>query len=382
MRVMDLATRNTRIPVEVDVAPAYELLMSLATFSHQSEIDSFDVGRDWFERIEATVSASLLAAIERFGLHRGMAWCHLMGLAYESTPPKDVSAFLAHLAAIEPAELLLHMLGYYVHDDHHEIPRDVVLQATHGDRAAQEQIIDRICDDDEEKEALSQVFAVTPEETRRRLLEVLRGWDTEVFRAQEPEVMPILARDAEAKRRLIGTMPVERLVEVATNGVQYTAEAGIRRVILIPSLAFRPWTLISGHHDARILCYAVADESLTADAEAVVARLVRLYKALADERRLQALKNLVSGTYTLQELADALGIGKSLMHHHISALRAAGLVRVKLGEEKRYELRPDVIAEMPGLLDLYLRGPSPDTAPDVRKRPPLQRRVGGVQRGG
>ncbi|HZS87158.1 MAG TPA: helix-turn-helix domain-containing protein [Chloroflexota bacterium] len=378
MRVMDLSTRNARVPVEVEAAPAYELLMSLATFSHQSEIDSFDVGRAWFEHIETTVSAGLLADVKRFSLHSGMEWCHLLGLARESAPPRDVPSFLARLDATEPAELRLHMLGYYVHDDHHEIPREVMLQAAQGDRAAQEQIIARICAEDEEIDALRRVFALSPEETKRFLLEILRGWDREVFRAREPEVMPILWRDAEAKRRLIGTMPVERLVEVATNGVQYAPEAGIRRVILIPSFAFRPWTLISGHRDARIFCYAAADESLTADAEAAETRLVRLYKALADERRLRVLRSLVSGTYTLQELADEQGIGKSLMHHHMSALRAAGLVRVRLGHEKRFELRPDVIAEMPGLLDLYLRGPASEAGSRAVRRPASPHRVRGA----
>src|SRR5437867_4159014 len=118
MRVIDLAGRSPAVAVEVDVAAAYELLMSLVTFSHQAESDSFDVGRAWFERIRATASPDLLAAIARFAMHSGEAWCHLLGLAYESAPPKDVATFLTRLDMTEPAELRLHMLGYYVHDVH------------------------------------------------------------------------------------------------------------------------------------------------------------------------------------------------------------------------------------------------------------------------
>jgi len=39
--------------------------------------------------------------------------------------------------------------------------------------------------------------------------------------------------------------------------------------------------------------------------------MVMLYKALGDERRLHVLKKLATDTYTMQELADMLGVAKS-----------------------------------------------------------------------
>jgi DNA-binding transcriptional ArsR family regulator len=374
MRVIDLAGRPA-VAVEVDVAPAYELLLGLATFAREAESETFEVGPAWFERIRATASPGLLSAIARFGLHAGETWCHLLGLAYESAPPKDVEAFLTHLDRTEPSDLRLHMLGYYIHDDHHGVSPDVLLQAARGDVAAQQQVGALLCHDDHE--ALQHFFSLTPEETERQVVDILRAWHSEVFCHQEPAIMPILAHDAAAKRRLIGTMPVDRLVELATNGIRYTPEAGIRRVILIPHVTFRPWVLISGHRDARIFCYAVADESLAAETEPASARLVRLYKALADERRLQILRKLATESCTLQELADALGVGKSLMHHHVASLRAAGLVRVRMGDDKRYELRQDALADMPGLLDTFLKGQPAETAPRAGRSSTARRRARG-----
>ncbi len=46
--------------------------------------------------------------------------------------------------------------------------------------------------------------------------------------------MPILQRDAEAKRAMKQTMSFERLIETATNGLEYVPEPGHRRVLLIP----------------------------------------------------------------------------------------------------------------------------------------------------
>jgi DNA-binding transcriptional ArsR family regulator len=57
---------------------------------------------------------------------------------------------------------------------------------------------------------------------------------------------------------------------------------------------------------------------------------------------------------SLQELADALGVGKSLMHHHMVILRAAGLVRVRMGGDRHYQLRKETLASIPDLLQTVL----------------------------
>lgn len=355
MRVIDLAGRARPVLVEVEVSPAYEMLLSLATFSQSDEIDTFTVGPAWFERVAALASPELSALIDIFSRDLGKMWCLLLGFAYDGPEPKGIPSFLDRLEAIDPLELRLHLLKYYAPRTMESVGADTILAAAHGDSAAQKFYLDNACDE-EAHEALQQFLSVTPHAAKNSVTAILRRWYDEVFRNMEGEIMPALERDAETKRRLIGTVAPERLIDLATNGLQYTAEAGIRRVLLIPTFAYRPWVLISEYRDARILCYPVADESLSADSEPSPSRLVLIYKALADERRLQVLRKLAVEQLTLQEMADFLGIGKSLMHHHIAALRAAGLVRVKLEHDKRYELRLDAVAGVGDLLTSYLAG--------------------------
>lgn len=80
------------------------------------------------------------------------------------------------------------------------------------------------------------------------------------------------------------------------------------------------------------------------------------YKALGDERRLRTLKKLSITDYSLQELADYLGLAKSTMHHHLAILRSAGLVRVRMkgNGDMHYSLRRDLIPDTAGLLQGYL----------------------------
>jgi len=203
---------------------------------------------------------------------------------------------------------------------------------------------------------LRHLLRLDPVETRDRLVVILRRWYDEVFHPQEDQLLPILLRDVESRRLLAATMPAERLIEIVTNGWEYVPEPGIRHVLLIPSIVIRPQVHSLDHHDVKIFCYSVADELLTTDSEAPPDRLLRLVKALSDERRLRILKRLATGQYTPQQLADHFGVGKTLMHHHLIVLRAAGLVYLRGGETRKYSLRHDTIAALAPLLESYLTG--------------------------
>jgi DNA-binding transcriptional ArsR family regulator len=87
--------------------------------------------------------------------------------------------------------------------------------------------------------------------------------------------------------------------------------------------------------------------------------MVRTYKALSDERRLRILRRLREGDTSLDELTKMLGLSKSTVHHHMSILRAAGLIRIhvstKESSKKRiYSLRDQALQDATGSLDSYL----------------------------
>jgi DNA-binding transcriptional ArsR family regulator len=372
MRVMDLTGRPQPLGVEIEDAVAYEFVTSLCVFFEEEDHGDLEIGRAWADDIRAKASPELLADLARFCAGSGMVWMALWGLVYESAAPKDVASFLAYLEALDPIEIRFRLLGEHSPAGRNPFPRDAIIRAAQGDEIALQEYLAYSasqCDPHDQEcglEARRYHAAQDPETDKRQLLQLLRGWYEQVFRHQEADLATILARDGAAKRALARTHQPDRLIELATNGLRYVGEPGINRVLLIPTVLFRPWVHIWEYRDAVLFCYAVAQESFQESATPAAARLVAIYKALSDERRLQALQRLATGSYTLQELADHLGIGKSLMHHHMRTLRAAGLVRVSIGGERRYEVRTETLADMPGLLNAYLGG-SPGPAPICRR---------------
>jgi DNA-binding transcriptional ArsR family regulator len=344
--------------IEVDFGLAYEFLMSLIVFTGGKEDFDHEVGSEWYENFRTKAGPDLLATIKLFDSECNHFWKHLLGLAYDSEPPRDVPTFIAQVAATEPLELRLHLIGYYQRKFRRSMPLDVIVQAAEGDPEAQRQYLKTsFSEEGDWQELLHYLFTSDPEETKNRILDILQRWYERAFRDYEPQLLPILQRDAEAKRAMKQTMSFERFIETATNGIVYVPEPGHRRVLLIPSYVMRPWNELSEYQDIKIFCYPVADENVTEDGNTPPTRLVRLYKALADERRLRILKMLMTKSYTLQEFSDEFGVAKTTMHHHLGLLRTAGLVRSQ-SNDKLYSLRHNTLSEVSELLDTYLKGKS------------------------
>jgi DNA-binding transcriptional ArsR family regulator len=355
MSTQDRPGRRQPLIVEIEASPAYEFLMSLSAFSDVVHYSEFEIGKEWFDDIRKKASPELLALVEQFSFHSYEIWEHMLGLVYDCPAPRDVPAFIALVKATDTLELRLHMLGYYVRQHHRATPPEVILQAAQGDIEAQQKLLKTSFPDDTHwQRTLRWLLSLEPAATKNLILEIFHDWYDQVFCEQEPQILPILARDVEAKLALKPSVSAEQLIEIAT-GWEYVPEPGIRRVVLVPTYIMRPWNSISERNDTVIFCYPVAEESITADTNVPPARLVKLAKALADERRLRILKKLATGSFTLQEMAEDFGVAKTTMHHHFITLRSAGLVRMNLGD-KRWSLRQGTVDNVGELLNIYLKG--------------------------
>jgi DNA-binding transcriptional ArsR family regulator len=79
---------------------------------------------------------------------------------------------------------------------------------------------------------------------------------------------------------------------------------------------------------------------------ATARRLAPLLKAIADEHRLAILLLLAERPYAVVELTAELGIGQTLVSHHLKALRDAGLVAATpVGRSNVYAMCCEAVAE-------------------------------------
>lgn len=189
---------------------------------------------------------------------------------------------------------------------------------------------------------LRDLLATDPIAHGRELRDIVASFHELIWQDVEEESMAPIRRDvAHRKERLAGGAdPVEVVVE-ATNGYEPPEDAGLRRLVLLPSYWMRPW-LVIGHRGKgiEVISTVVADAFLVLPTEAPPPALLKLAKALSDESRLRLLRRMASGPISLTEATDALDVTKATAHHHLSILRQAGLVSMRgTGRATRYALR-------------------------------------------
>jgi DNA-binding transcriptional ArsR family regulator len=342
MLIRDVTLADPPYLLDAQAAGAYELLIELSALSPDG------------------LPAPMLAALDRVGDRSGEVWLHLLGMAVDAPPPRDAAALLAALEAADPQEVRRQLLGADVPAWRRLEPgwADAIEAAAAGDPSAQARLLAHPrYYGGAARQALEVLLPLSPEETRRRLLAVLGRWHDASFAAREAGLVEQLEADARATRELAPTMAPARLIELVCGGFAYEPEPECPRVLLVPHLAARPWLLLCQHRDLRIICHPARAQG--GDERAATAEgLLRLGRALGDEQRQRILAALAGGPRDLDELAGAVGLSRSTVHHHMGLLRAAGLVRLAGNARRyRYGLRREAVAEASALLASVLTAP-------------------------
>ncbi len=363
--------------LSIEAAPAYEFLHSIVVAFDAQDHDTYDVGPAWIDETRERAGDDLRARIDRVSFGDGDTFRHLIGLAYDTAPPRDVPAFLDHLRETDADEIRQHVVQFYARETRRMTPPATIRAAVAGDPDAQAEFL-RTSHPEHGPwtDYLRGVLDVDPEPWKRDLIAVLEEWADRIWKPESVTIMPIVERDAEAKRDLQRELPLDRFVTAATNGVEFAPRPGVDRLVMIPSFVQRPLVGYIEFGEVLIIAYPVADESVSAETDAPPLRLVRLSKALADEKRLRILRALGEGEKTLMELAEAFGVAKTTMHHHMIVLRSAGLVSVGVGS-KRYRLRRETVPDVGALLSGYLGAAAGPPAASGRPADSTRRAISG-----
>ena len=199
-----------RLRLDIEAAPSYEFALSLAA---AAEGGGWQTGIGLAERVAGFAPSE-------------MVWAHLLTVAYDTPPPRDVDSLIKAVRHMHPSELRLRLLGYYVRYFRRATPPEVIAAAARGDRRSARIFLETSYPGDERwQAALRKLLPLDAWQTRRELLDVLVGW-RDVF-AQNYDPAP-LAAEVAARRRHAGSLKAERVIAAVMDGWEYVAEPGIR----------------------------------------------------------------------------------------------------------------------------------------------------------
>jgi DNA-binding transcriptional ArsR family regulator len=350
-RAKGIAARGTPIELVVDCGTAYELVLGLRMFvDHDEDPASYALGPEWFERTRERLTRRTLEAIERYSGGHEILFGYLLALAAEAPSPRDGAAFLTAVGNTSPADLRRLLLGHRLETYRGEVSRETIAAAAAGNDDARHLLLHHCAD--WQREPYEHVLSLDAEEAKQLLERAAAGWHEAVLRTEERSTARLLRSSARAADALSDRLSAEELIDTATRGIHYVPEPGIQRILLVPHLVSRPWSIFTESGPTKIVCYGLADAHVTGDAPPDP--LVSAYKALGDETRLRILRRLAEGPATLHELTALTGLAKSTVHGHLLVLRTGGLVVAGVSKKTGYRLRRETLAESAALLDSYL----------------------------
>jgi len=354
-RVRGLEAGKRRIAIEIEGTVTFEIALTIwSAFSPKDPNTAIDLGKNWLKDIRDACSEVLADELRELGGPHAHGWLAISSLMLAAPHPHEPQRMFDWLGSVGDQRLRRWILGYSTSSD----DQALIEQAAGGDAEAVTELMGDMAE--EKPEALEYLqWMIETEDLPARFAAALERFRSEVFVEFEADFAGAIARAAAARRAAPTRASAKEIVEEVTSGIDFDIPVGIGRVVLVPSMLTRPLSLIDVYRGTLVVYYGIADEFIDSDPEAPPSWLVRTYKALSDERRLRILRRLGDSPASLDDLGEMLGLTKSTVHHHITILRGAGLVRVHIPEdkqsrEKSYSLREQSLADATGYLDSYL----------------------------
>ena len=322
-----------------------------SVFGADDKAESHSVGKDWFDEFRKRLSPETLEVATRASRF-GELWVALLPIV-ETAPDRSIDAALAWLEASDPIWLREALLSEKFCD----VSPDIRAAAARGEDEAVAAVLAEANTMKMEEtfcKSLESFLELPADEVIPPLVEALRRVRSEAFAEYEEEWAAAQSRDAATRQPMIDSATSTKdLIESITNGIAYDLPQGVRRIVFVPSVSLRPWTLITDHDDALLICYPVSDEHLVLDPEAPPSSLLAVYKALGDDKRMRLLRKLSEGPATLDRVDRAHGHGQV---DRVPSHGGASSRRIGEGPVRRrpgFDLRPSP------RLDPRPRQPSP-----------------------
>jgi DNA-binding transcriptional ArsR family regulator len=295
--------------IKIEYSPAYELVVSLYAYVHHREMKQTKLGKEWREATTRMLPADFARELEdeRWEL------LHRIVLLIALCPDKSsVDHFLDWLEQVPPGEIYERLAPWVS-----SIPLNLG-------------------------------------EIRDRSLYLLAEWNRHYFSRFDPDWLHRLEKDAARLSRQAENLSAPDLIEEATNGLRIELTESLKQVILVPQYHCRPGTILDFHRSMATCLYPLGEPQ-----EDAISRLLPVTQCLADEKRLQILRYLAVKPRTLSDIQKHVQLAKSTVHHHVMALRRAGLIRSHFRDNAaaatHYSLRDSFVENLYEELKKFLR---------------------------
>jgi DNA-binding transcriptional ArsR family regulator len=344
--------------VRVVSGAAFELTAELAAFTSGPARASLDSGKGWIRQVRRLAGAGLIERVERYTL--GL-YVELATVALEAPSPRGVPELTGALERLDAGAFQRRLLSADSPLNRTMVSEGAIERAIAGDTEARSEVRTAFGIDRTARQAVDRVLEIGDVSLKTDFLEIVNEWAERVFPHFGPDALAAIERDREAREDQLSRIPGRAVLTDATNGVLFNPSGWVAEVVIVPTVALRPFIVPTELRETSLFVCSVADEALDVDPAAPPRRLVKTAAALGDDLRLRVLHLLRDEDLNASEIAERLGVERTSLHHHLGILRSAGLLAIRDEGERgwRYALREESLRGVGPELETYLRPQTP-----------------------
>lgn len=345
MEIINTSSRERETyNVQINYSLLWECALGIAAITNSTLIETLEQPTDFWKTTRKNLSKELLAALDY--VEENNTWKSLLLLLHQHDF-NDLSSFETYINNLPEQEfryICIPFVGLKY--------QAIRYKASTGDGMAIRNLKEVTKQNPFFPDYIQFICQTDTRNLKRHLIEVMNGWYREFIESEASRLATYLERDGAMKRAMMEKMNPEEFVEWATGGISYLPEPSVKNVLLIPQYIYRPWNIEADIEETKVFYYPISNESINpGDTYTPNYFLVHKYKALGDELRLRIVRLLYKQDQTLQEITNALGAGKTTIHHHLKILRSARLVEV---QHATYSLKKNALLSLPKELGHYL----------------------------
>ncbi|MGI6148424.1 MAG: winged helix-turn-helix transcriptional regulator [Firmicutes bacterium] len=303
------------LQISVEFKEAYELLVSAWAAAFVKQQGSLDLSREWFNWCQAKLSPQNLVLIDEI---RRM----------EQAVPIALLLSCPHAGAAEFVKWVGSLSGKEAYE--------IIYSFDPNTQRRPPESLRKMC------QVLAKGLGMWHEQYFSRIANKVTGELAEIAAAGR-----VRAKDFEQRP--------QELVKELTQSLVWEADA-VTEITMIPQGHLSPWPVYVIGGDHGVVFYPVSGSVLPR--EDGTARLERVLRAVADPSRIQLLRAIGNGVIRFTELVQRSGLAKSTVHHHLVALRLAGLLWLHVGDDAsaRFSIRWEAVRSLSADLERVLQG--------------------------
>ena len=225
-------------PIRVISGPAFEVIAELAAFASGPARPSLESGKTWIREVRALAGVILIEHVERWGF---ALYAELASIALEAGPPYDPAQLVDRVRVLPADVLRRRLLGAESPPNRSMVSEGAFDRGLAGDRKARAELRGALGLYPQARRAIDRLLTSSAEEVQRQISAIVEAWSSRVSPRFADDARAVIARDVEAKQRLFASLPGREALLMATNGIDLDPTTWATDIIVIPTVALRPF---------------------------------------------------------------------------------------------------------------------------------------------